>query len=1102
MCQPLYVAADGKLSGLRTPPPPSGPPQPAPLFHISDGATSLLVDTGAMLSVLPVQHLPQGCSLERVATPLLTAANGAAVATHGCTDYVVRIGRLELPWRFIVADVSAPIIGADFLAHHRISVDLAERALRAADGTVLTTAGSPTAPVTLHSLRDGRFDKLWTEFPAVTQPRRTATVQHEVTHHIQTTGPPSYSRPRRLAPDRLAVARQHFDRLLTDGVIRPSKSPWASPLHMVPKAGSGEWRPCGDYRQLNVKTLPDRYPVPYLRDFTAQLHGCTIFSAIDLQSAYYHIPVEPADVPKTAVTTPFGLFEFLKMPFGLLNASQTFQRFINSVLRDVPATFAYIDDILVASKTADEHQQHLRLVFQRLQDHGLIVNRQKSVLGVPQLTFLGHDVSAAGISPPAARVAAIRDFKQPTTDQEVSRFVGMASFYHRFIPNAATLLQPLAALLPRKLGRKPRPVAWTENADAAFRAVKAALSEAVRLTHPVPGAPLSLQVDASDTGAGAVLQQFVADCWQPLGFFSRRFKPVQTRYSTFGRELLGVYLAVRHFRHALEGREVIIFTDHKPLTSALTAASDRHSPRETRHLDYVAQFTSDIRHVPGKDNVAADALSRTVAMLSEPRPPLHDFSAMAAAQQEDSALQEFLRSEHSLRVRRAQLPDGSALLVDDSTGAPRPLVPEPLRRPVFRQLHSLSHPGVKATQQLISARFVWPGMAGDVKRWTQACRECQRSKVTRHTRSPPAEFQAPDDRFSVVHVDLVGPLPPSEGQVYLLTCADRFTRWVEAVPLENIRAENVCRKFVETWVSRFGVPDVVVTDRGSQFTSSSWTALSERLGFTRRTTTAYHPCSNGLVERVHRTLKTALCSADAIHWVDSLPLVLLGLRSALKTDLGCSAAELVYGTTLRLPGDFVDHTVSAPPAVAADYVARLRRTMSQLRHVPPRSPERPVYVPRELRDASHVLIRRDGYKPPLVPPYDGPFAVSRRTDKTVTVLRNGREDTIAIDRVKPAFIESPAGTARTTPASESATGPSSLPAPSTGASGPELILRSSAAPVAAPRQQQLQPAPAGPTDTASARELQPILRTRAGRVVRLPAKFRDGDRRVTFLVPA
>ena len=659
-------------------------------------------------------------------------------------------------------------------------------------------------------------------------------------------------------------------------------------------------------------------------------------------------------------------------------------------------------------------------------------------------------------------------------------------------------------LLPKKLGRNPRPVEFTEDADASFKAAKTALTDASRLAHPVPGAPLSLQVDASDTGAGAVLQQFVGGTWRPLGFFSRRFKPAQTRYSTFCRELVGVYLAVRHFRHVLKGQEVIIFTDNKPLTSALTAVSDRHSPRETRHLDYIAQFTSDVRHIPGKANVAADALSRTVAMLSTTRPPLHDFTAMAGAQQEDSSLQDFLRGEHSLRVRRAQLTDGVTLLVDESTGTPRPLVPESLRRAVFTQLHRLSHPGVRATQQLVSSRFVWPGMAGDVKRWTQACRECQRNKVTRHTKSPPAQFQPPDGRFSVVHVDLVGPLPPSQGHSYLLTCADRFTRWIEVAPLENIRADTVRQKFVETWIARFGVPDVVVTDRGSQFLSSAWAELSQRLGFTRRTTTAYHPCSNGLVERVHRTLKTALCSADPVHWVDSLPMVLLGLRTALKVDLGCSSAELVYGTTLRLPGDFVDRSAPAPPLDPGTYVERLRRAMRRLHHVSPRSPDRPVYVPRELCDASHVYIRRDGYKPPLVPPYDGPFAVARRTDKTVTVLRNGREDAIAIDRVKPALVESPV-----TPV------PASRPSPltSAGHSGPELILRSETPP---PPQSEAPEPVLTPPAASCARDREkyrsdahacsepptrPIIRTRLGRVIQPPARYRDDVRRVTFQEP-
>ena len=253
-----------------------------------------------------------------------------------------------------------------------------------------------------------------------------------------------------------------------------------------------------------------------------------------------------------------------------------------------------------------------------------------------------------------------------------------------------------------------------------------------------------------------------------------------------------------------------------------------------------------------------------------------------------------------------------------------------------------------------------------------------------------------------------------------------------------------------------------------------------------------------------RTLKTAPCSADPVHWVDSLPMVLLGLRTALKGDLGCSSAEPVYGTTLHLPGDFVDRSAAAPPLDPAAYVERLRRAMRELHHVPPRSPERHVYLPRELRDASHVYIRRDGYKPPLVPPYDGPFAVARRTDKTVTVLRNGREDIIAIDRVKPALIEAPGDPA---PAHQSEPRPSHVTSP--GHQGPELILRPAAAPP---------PAPAPPTAVSrvpdrehcrrgarasvdSVPTSRSILRTTRGRVVRRPARYCDDVRRVTFQEP-
>ncbi|CAI5468676.1 unnamed protein product [Closterium sp. Yama58-4] len=702
----------------------------------------------------------------------------------------------------------------------------------------------------------------------------------------------------RLTQPELEELRRQIDALLEKGFIRPSTSPFAAPILFTPKKDGG-LRMCIDYRALNRVTIKSRYPIPRTDDLLDQLRGARYFSKIDLRGGYHQIRVFADDCHKTAFRTRYGSYEFTVMPFGLTNAPSTFQLTMNRVFRDLldRCVIVYLDDILIFSKTREQHLRDLDAVFKRLQENRLITKGSKCEFFKQELEFLGHVISRDGIKIDPAKIKTIQEWKAPTNVTELQSFLGFVNYVRRFIPNMAGITGPLTDLL-----HKDKNFVWGEEAEAAFQELKNFLVSPPVLRIADPSKPFEVVTDASDFAIGAVLLQDFGNGLQPIAYESRKLQAAERNYPIHDKEMLAIIHAFKLWRCYLVGADVTVRTDHKSLQ--YLRAQLNLNPRQIRWLDYMeSHFTYRITYKKGANNIA-DALTRptvqSAAVLITHSNPLltglftHGYTTDPF----------FTTGNH----QQATTQKGDYYL---KAGTDRIWVPayRLLRELLIQEVHDSNysgHFGVDKTQKLLHRQYYWQDSSNDVQRYVSSCRVCQAMKSTRQRPAGLLQPLEPPERpWQQVTMDFVTGMPAGpSGNDAVLVVVDRFTKMAHFAPCRTtITAEETARLFISTVVRLHGIPSAIITDRDPKFTSKFWKETWAQYGTKLQFSSAYHPQTDGQTERTNQTMEQLIRTncPDPARWEDSLAMLEFAFNNAPSSTTNHSPFFLNYGMDPTVP---------------------------------------------------------------------------------------------------------------------------------------------------------------------------------------------------------
>uniref|UniRef100_A0A1Y1N3D6 RNA-directed DNA polymerase n=1 Tax=Photinus pyralis TaxID=7054 RepID=A0A1Y1N3D6_PHOPY len=786
-----------------------------------------------------------------------------------------------------------------------------------------------------------------------------------------------------VSPVKQKIINEAVDDMLENGVIEPSKSAWASPICLIPKKDH-TYRFCVDYRKLNAVTAKDSYPIPYLSSILDQLRDARYLSSLDIKSAYWQVGVAESSRQYTAFTVPGrGLFQFRRMPFGLTNAPSTWMRIIDNILG-------------IDLKT-------LSLVFDRLQAAGLVVNRDKCHFCRPELKYLGYVVDYYGLHPDPDKVKAILEIRIPTTIKELRSFLGVCSWYRRFLPGFATVATPLTDLLKKNVKFE-----WSAECGKSFQHLKELLSIAPVLQCPDFDKPFVLQTDASAYGLGAVLTQTFEDGEKVIAYLSRSLTRTERNYSTTERECLAVIWSIEQLRHYLEGVHFTVVTDHHSLLW-LHSLKDPQG-RLARWALRLQPYTFTLVHRKGKENLVPDFLSRSV--------PVHINTITQTTQTELESFKNTTdtwyknmftnlenaphkypgwRVENDLLYKHIKRPSISTEYENWKL-----VVPRDCRMTLLHTHHdevTSGHLGVYKTFWRLQTRYYWPKMLCDIKRYISRCEVCAQHKADQQKPAGlmgnrPKVYEA----WQMISLDFMGPFPRStKGHTHILVISDYFSKFVLLFPVRAATAQTLVKCVEDHVFLMFGVPQFIVCDNGVQMRSKLFINLCDQYHVKILFTPLYYPKADP-AERVNRVVKQLLSTFikdNHRHWDASLSAIACALRTARHESTQYTPYFTNFGKEHRIRGDSFETDINTPSSempthlgkriasfqnIASQIVERLKKVHIKnkrdynlrRRHVEYNIGTKVWRKNKSISDATK------NYTAKLTPKYLGPFTIRKK----------------------------------------------------------------------------------------------------------------------------